>query len=662
MVGSVTLNLQSTYLSSSEPSFPLNFTGLPTTSSKTITVQPETGANGLSISSNSATGTVLLDGADYIFFNGSPGGGSSLDTTNNLLIANTSTSGYAVKYINDASYNKLEYCNIKGVNASVSNGTIWISTASSTGNDNLTINSCAIRSGSSFPYNAIYSLGTSSMGNDNISITNNHIYNFSQKAISDSTNSSAWIITGNSFFQTGTLTPTSNMRMISIENAGSSYDISNNYFGGQASSCGGSAFTFSGAYDMKMIYFGTSVTGSNTISGNTFKNISYTSTLSAGAFSFIKLGASAANFNIGSTSSHNVFGATTGTGNVLITPNVASHGIILIDNAATGTININYNDFGAITTVAGATARTTGLDYMILSSGGVNTIQNNVLGNSTAANLVFGAQQTGFYGIYVFSNSNGHNVSSNTIQNVSNTQALASGSFFGINISSSGTGHTCSSNTIGNSGTSNNISISKFANIYGIYLSGASSGYTAISSNYVQQFNCSNTSLTSFYGIYAATATITITTFSGNRILNITTATTTGNTYGINVQGAVTISGCYVTNFTTANSLTAISVGSGNYVVSVTGSYVNSHTITNGIFYGIYSNSTSASSSAITNNEIGSSSSAVNININSDTTVFHAGIVLAGSGNYNCSSNTIQGLYIHSSQAIASILYGIELN
>ncbi len=86
--GPVWLELQPTYVSLVE-TFPLTFgTTLPTTVSNFITIRPQTGATGLSITSASVTQTIYMNGGKYINFDGRPGG---LGTTSQLTIENTCT-------------------------------------------------------------------------------------------------------------------------------------------------------------------------------------------------------------------------------------------------------------------------------------------------------------------------------------------------------------------------------------------------------------------------------------------------------------------------------------------------------------------------------------------------------------------------------------------
>ena len=107
-----------------------------------------------------------LNGAQFVTIDGRPGGagshaGSGGGAASQLTIANTSTSGVALRFINEASGNTLRYTTLRGVNTSATSGTVVFSTTTgANGNDNNTIDHCDIGDGASTPANGIYSLGS----------------------------------------------------------------------------------------------------------------------------------------------------------------------------------------------------------------------------------------------------------------------------------------------------------------------------------------------------------------------------------------------------------------------------------------------------------------------------------------------------------------------
>lgn len=85
--GSYVFELQTTYVSTVE-TFPISIGNLGTTATKTITFRPAAAATNRIITTNNALGTIILNGAQYVFFDGRAGG---TGTIKNLTIENTST-------------------------------------------------------------------------------------------------------------------------------------------------------------------------------------------------------------------------------------------------------------------------------------------------------------------------------------------------------------------------------------------------------------------------------------------------------------------------------------------------------------------------------------------------------------------------------------------
>ena len=146
MMGPVIFELQSTYVSSVE-TFPITIS--PFACIFPITIRPQTGAVGLSITSANATGTINYNDGDFVTFDGRPGG---LGTTSQLTISNTTLTGYAIQFINGATFNGIKYCTVAGVNTGTASGVIVFGTTNqATGNSNNRIDNCDIRDGATTP-------------------------------------------------------------------------------------------------------------------------------------------------------------------------------------------------------------------------------------------------------------------------------------------------------------------------------------------------------------------------------------------------------------------------------------------------------------------------------------------------------------------------------
>jgi hypothetical protein len=253
---SIILELQSTYLSSAEPAFPVVLPAfLCADATRTVTIRPEAGATALSITGGNAGPTIDINGGNWWRIDGRPGG---VGTAKELTISNTSTSGQAVRFINEGSNNIIRYTTLAGVNTSTVSGVVLFSTTTgANGNDNNLIDLCDIRDGATTPVNCVYGSGTSTTTatyNSGNTISNNNIFNYfsaasSHNGISLTTANTEYTITGNSFYQTATRSTTATVSAILLSSTvNNGFVITNNFIGGTAPNAGGSAMTYIGGY------------------------------------------------------------------------------------------------------------------------------------------------------------------------------------------------------------------------------------------------------------------------------------------------------------------------------------------------------------------------------------------------------------------------------
>ncbi|MEO6789221.1 MAG: hypothetical protein ABI318_24110, partial [Chthoniobacteraceae bacterium] len=331
--GALVLELQPAYVSTVE-TFPLTFTNLTTTAANTLTLRPQAGATALIIASADTTAaTVDLNGAQFVTLDGRPGGAG---TAKQLTIANTSTSTTAValRFINEASSNTVEYLTLQGVNASAVRGTVVFSTTTGpNGNDSNTIDHCDIGDGATTPTNAIWSLGTATttaQNNSGNTVSNCNIFNFysatfAPKGVDIESGNTDWIITGNSFYQTASraaqavLVDPINLNVP----AGNNFTVSGNFIGGSAPGAGGTPWTTTGTnanHSFSGIYLNVGTTTPSSIQGNTIRNMVWTSNRLAAGISGVWMGiyVQAGSMNIGTTTG-NTIGSGTGTGSIFVT-------------------------------------------------------------------------------------------------------------------------------------------------------------------------------------------------------------------------------------------------------------------------------------------------------------------------------------------------------
>ncbi|MCX6279666.1 MAG: T9SS type A sorting domain-containing protein [Bacteroidetes bacterium] len=516
-----------------------SLTGHSTNSWASLTIYPTAT---VTISGAVAGSLIQLDGADYVTIDGSI---SQTGATVNMTIENTSTSSDAgtstVSFINDANVNTLQDCNVLGSSMAANGGIIYFGSGSDLGNNNNIVSNCNIsHSGSNRPVNALYSTSTSGVNSQN-TIASNNFYDFfnagyTSYGINLGSGTSNWSIYYNSFYETTSFAPGSSSAYygIYVDNiSGTTFNISNNYIGGSAASCGGvTAFTKTNIADNVFygIYInagGSSSSDWSNVNGNTIKNITWAN---SGNAAFYGIEAANGYLNIGTTGAGNTIGAASGNGAVTYTAGSAGGNIYGIRCTGSNVVSVAGNTLGAVTANNSVANLVTNV-YGIYCSGG-NTNPGNTISGNTILNIVnnAGGAAALVNGIYVgagknsvtgntvhdLSMPNSNNILSNyelsaggivvyvttaatqtitgnTIYNISNTYSAFSGSVAGIYYSGSNLGCSISGNFIYNI-----LATCEYCNgnVYGIK---ADAGSTTFSNNIIYLLHSLWSTL---YGIY----------------------------------------------------------------------------------------------------------------------------------------------------------------
>jgi len=392
-----------------------------------------------------ATGILLdINGADNVTIDGRV----NQSGDRNLTIQSTAVSSgsYTIRIYNSAENNIIKYCVIKGSGTGSGNGVITFSTAvSGNGNDNNNINNCDItKSSGGSPTNCIYSLGSAGFDNSGNTINNNNFYDHYsasaaiQSAISLSSYSSNFTITGNSFYQSTTVTLAASITLYSIyiaNTTGAGYvTIDGNYIGGTSAHCGGTAYTIthdatSRSISFNAIYINSTGTGSvSTVNNNTIKNISLQQSANTVPFRGIYT-TSSSWVNI----DNNSVGASTGTGSIYIgSTNSAAATAYGIDyNPCTTAGKNSYcsnNTIGGFTCTKNSSSYAINFNAISLGAGlQLNNVilENNIIGSVSTANSIYCnnasyvAQQLN--GIISTTGSANVVLNNNTIANLTNT-------------------------------------------------------------------------------------------------------------------------------------------------------------------------------------------------------------------------------------------------
>jgi len=180
---------------------PLVLTAWPGASANnTLTIKPNTGVTSI-ISGTNSTAVFDINTGDYFILDGSnTNNGSSKD----LTVANSSTFGSTIRFINDARNNTVRNCILKGSSTSGTNGVVFFSTTTGpSGNDSNLVQNNDITKNSGFPIICVYNNGTgatSATKNSNNRITGNRIFDFQLRGFYDEGNSAGTLYESNEIF------------------------------------------------------------------------------------------------------------------------------------------------------------------------------------------------------------------------------------------------------------------------------------------------------------------------------------------------------------------------------------------------------------------------------------------------------------------------------
>ena len=524
----------------------------------TLTIYPT--GSGFTISGSIAGALIYLNGADNVTIDGSV---NAAGASKDLTLMNTSTASTAgtstIRFINDATYNTIKNCVLKGSTTAAASGIIFFSTsvAGTTGNDHNTIENNNITNSSDLnrPVNTIYSLGTLNKENSDNIIRNNWIYDFLNRGTTSygiylSSYSTSWSITGNSFYETTSFIPTASgsYNAILINNpSGNGFTVSGNYIGGSAALCGGSPWTKNNNFNNPFVAINMVVGGAlaTEIQNNTIQNIAWSNSLAAG---WTGIGVSGGIANIG-TISGNTIGSISGTGSVTVTGGATGMNVTGIYIAGSGTKDCENNNIGSITASNTNPLFATNIfGINNVTTAGTTTLNNNTIGSTATANSInsssvsSGNPQT----VFGISNTGGGNISmnGNTIANLNNGSTnittTTRGRIDGI-LSTNGS-NLISNNVIHNLTNANaNGGSNELTSVCGIALTGAGFLKT-ITGNTIYNLYNSFPSFTGFViGLYF-TGSTGGNVVSQNFIYGLTVApgSTAGNICGIRIVAGTT--------------------------------------------------------------------------------------------------------------------------
>lgn len=470
----------------------LNASGTGTANYTSISLQPSGGVARTISAGLDGFPLIDLNGASNILIDGLNTNGNALTFTNTSTATDALTS--TVRFINDASNNKLTNCTIFG-NSGAPVGTAGggtISTAITTGNNNNTISYCNIGSSNSRVLKAtrhIYIGGTPGKESTGILIDHNNIYDYSRETVTSAgvdinTGNTGVVLSNNKFYQTASIYFRAAYmfnRAISINNtSGGGYQVINNQIGFANSIATGTYTVGSGLIEngtsspsFVPIYVNVGAAIASSIEGNIIAGISVTGFLKgvAGKAPFIGIYAAGGLVNIGDING-NTIGSMSATGSITFPSQaIGNYDIIGILVSASSNSITNNNTIGGIAIAASVMNHPKNF-YRIKSvaaAGTSWTCNNNTIGGAVANSI----------------NYNG-TVSIEIMNGITNT--YATGSFTG--------------NTIRNMSTAGGTNTSTNAGIIGIFLTG--SGNQTLSQNTIYNLTSTATGVTEVAGITMA--------------------------------------------------------------------------------------------------------------------------------------------------------------
>lgn len=605
----------------------------------TLTIRPQNGINAV-LTGDFNGAFINMNGDDYMIFDGINSGGTSLTIRN----TSTGTGASTIRFGDDATNITITRCIIEGSSTGTSSGTVVFATGMTSGNDDITLSENTIRAaGSNLPFNAVYSAGTSlQVDNSGIIIQNNNIQDYFNPAgnsngIFIASNSTAWQITGNKFFQTEARTSTAAgvHRAINIvTSSGTAYTINNNIIGfANASGTGVTIYNGSSNHRFTGIEITAAINATSAIQGNTISGISINNssatanTLAPGLFSGISV--LAGRVNIGTTAG-NTIGATTGTGSVSLTASVTGNYIAGIYSTTTSFVDVRNNQIGAIT--AGGTNDIGFVFNGINTVGsGQYSVANNSIGSiSTSHSISIGISGVTTTGVCTLNGINnaatgGISIRDNNVRNAS---------VFGTSVSVF--------NGILNSGIAGLVEI-KDNNIIGVTNTGTTTGTTTISG---------------FIRGISNTAAATKLDITGNTIRGLVKPVSVGQVQGIFNSGVV-LSEININNNNLGNndgsfvSYTVATTALLTVITNTGGSANCALSIQNNNIQGITHSEPSAnaqtyiSNTATTLSQNISNNNFTNLSVNTtgDIIFITNSVVLPANGVQNINGNTISGSF-----------------
>lgn len=428
MAGNVVFQLEPGYSTAAEtfPVTPPKDAQMPCRGNNRLTIRA--GSAPLVLSSPASTAFFLLDSCSYVTIDGSPNGSGS------TLALSLSNSGNApVIQFSNASRNIVRYVAISG-GASTSPLVLLRGTVAG-GCDSNRIERCRFSAPAADARAVLVSaIRTGTITNDRDSVIDCSFSNFSAYALQAGAGSNGWVVSGNSFFNTGNISYAPDAGAIRFEEGSNAvaHRVTDNNFGGTADGASGNAMTI----DHKRNFFFVDMIGNAVISNNRFRRIRFdnSSSNSNAAAAGIRTGYGTFATSFNGTVSDNSFGGPAAADSIHATQRFAGNKLtfagVFYGDWSGG--EITGNSFAGIRAYSPDASVT--LAPIYLQNAGAY-IRNNQVGHAAVINSIINYSDGPTYGIFV--NNGSGVITGNTVTRITGASPGSNATVRGIHLGGS---------------------------------------------------------------------------------------------------------------------------------------------------------------------------------------------------------------------------------
>lgn len=525
----------------------------------TLTIRPNASTTSPRLILGAGARIISLNGANRVKLTGIPTGGNS--TQRMLRLRNTNSAGVNI-LVSSATGVLISNLIVENGNTATANAGIefrvgagslaLVPCSFDTLNNNIITNNTTATLPSGIPQNSIYMLGNPNVYHNNIVISNNEISNFMLNGIFMAGNGGdGFRVTNNNiYYNLPIYTNISGIQTAINLSAGSFSNgniVSGNIIGGSAVNAGGLPWTVNQAVGFNGISTTVGNNASTLIQNNIIQNINFTN--QTGFNQFLGIRGTAGNTIIGgSVSTGNLIGHPTITNSIRFSQQTIHSGILYF-----GTNNITIVGNSVQGFFINAPALSTTFYGIDVQGGTILGINNNTVGSSTIANSVINTGTNQTVGIIIRVSalaSPSFLVNENTIANLVGSGTQPTIVTYGLFLTSTIGGNPTVTNNIINNISTNSTNLSTLGGAaVGLVCNVAAGSIPTIKNNTISAIKGLNngTVATMVTGLTVSTGQNA--TINGNRIFDITNASTSISTLSpVPVVNGIQIAGGNINN------------------------------------------------------------------------------------------------------------------